>query len=155
MRKTKIYLETTIFNYYFDRDRDAHPYTVRLFEEIAMGRFVAFTSEYVVAEPMKAPEEKRDRMLGLIERSEINLLGMSGEAENLAAVYAREGAVPLKFQADGLHIAMAVVNDLDMIISLNFKHIVKKKTMEITSLINLREGYRQIRIFAPMEVTDD
>ena len=155
MRKTQIYLETTIFNYYFDRERDAHPYTVRLFEEIGMGRFVAFTSEYVVAELMKAPEKKRDRMLGLIEGFEINLLGMSDEAEKLAAIYVREGAVPLKFQADGLHIATAVVNDLDMIVSLNFKHIVKKKTMEITSLVNAREGYRQIRIFAPMEITDD
>jgi len=155
VRKAQIYLETTIFNYYFNRDRDAQPYTVKLFEEIAKGRFVAFTSAYVVAELMKAPAEKRDRMLGLIENFEINLLGMSDEAEGLAAIYAREGAVPSRFLADGLHIAMTVVNDLDIIVSLNFKHIVKKKTMEMTNLINTREGYRQIQIFAPMEVVDD
>ena len=155
MRKTQIYLETTIFNYFFDRNRDAHPYTVRLFEEISKGRFIAFTSDYVVAELMKAPEEKRDLMLGLIESFEVNLLGMSDEAEDLAAIYAKEGAVPARFLADGLHIAMAVVNDLDMVVSLNFKHIVKKKTIEITNLINLRKGYRQIQIFAPMEIIDD
>ena len=146
---------STIFNYYFDHNRDAHPYTVRLFEEIAKGRFIAFTSDYAVAELMKAAEEKRDRMLGLIESFEVKLLGMSDEAEELAAIYAREGAVPARFLADGLHIAMTVINDLDIIVSLNFKHIVKKKTMETTNLINLREGYRQIQIFAPMEIIDD
>ena len=28
MRTQKIYLETTLFNYYFDKDRDAHADTV-------------------------------------------------------------------------------------------------------------------------------
>ena len=34
----KIYLETTLFNFYFDTDRDAHPDTVKLFTEIAEGK---------------------------------------------------------------------------------------------------------------------
>ena len=29
MKKLRIYLETTLFNYYFDEDRDAHADTVR------------------------------------------------------------------------------------------------------------------------------
>ena len=45
LRKQKIYMETTLFNYYFDRDRDAHADTVKLFEEIAEGKYEAFTSE--------------------------------------------------------------------------------------------------------------
>ena len=36
-RKPLIYLETTMFNHYFDTDRDAHPATVRLFKEIRAG----------------------------------------------------------------------------------------------------------------------
>ena len=38
MRVPKIYLETTMFNYYLDTDRDAHADTVKLFEEIAAGK---------------------------------------------------------------------------------------------------------------------
>lgn len=35
MRKQKIYLETTLFNFYFDEDRGfAHDGTVALFKEI-------------------------------------------------------------------------------------------------------------------------
>jgi hypothetical protein len=46
MRTPKIYLETTIFNFYIDADRDAHADTVLLFEEIAAGKYEAFTSVY-------------------------------------------------------------------------------------------------------------
>ena len=44
MRKQKIYLETTLFNFYFDTDREAHADTVKLFKEIAAGKYEAFTS---------------------------------------------------------------------------------------------------------------
>jgi len=38
MRKPKIYLETTIFNYFYDTARDGHADTVKLFEEIKAGK---------------------------------------------------------------------------------------------------------------------
>ena len=95
MRIQKIYLETTIFNYYFD-----------------------------------------------------------DEAENLARRYINENVIPQRFITDGIHIAVATVNDLDIILSLNFKHIVKKKTIELTELVNIHEGYRKIQIYTPMEVVE-
>jgi predicted nucleic acid-binding protein len=58
-------LETTMFNYYFDADRDAHADTVTLFEECAEGKFVPFTSDYVVQELESAPESKRKKMWNL------------------------------------------------------------------------------------------
>ena len=48
MRKLKAYIETTLFNFYFDKDREAHAATVALFEDIAAGKYEAFTSDYVV-----------------------------------------------------------------------------------------------------------
>lgn len=155
MRIPKIYLETTMFNYYFDQDRDAHPYTRTLFEEIRAGKYLAFTSEYVIAELVRAPEGKRSSMLGLIGEYDVAVLELSDEAERLAGIYVREGIIPEKFQTDGIHIAVTTVNDLDMILSLNFKHIVKKKTMDLTALVNVREGYRSIGIFTPMEVVEE
>jgi len=50
---------------------------------------------------------------------------------------------------------MATANDLDMILSLNFKHIVKKKTIELAELVNVREGYRKEHIYTPMEVVEN
>ena len=76
MRKQKIYLETTLFNYYFDEDRENHPDAVRLFEDIVAGKYEAFTSLYVVDELEKAPSEKRDKMIALIEQYCITALAL-------------------------------------------------------------------------------
>jgi hypothetical protein len=56
---------------------------------------------------------------------------------------------------DASHIAVASVHELDMIISLNFKHIVREKTIRLTGAINMLSNYKPIEIHTPMEVIDD
>jgi hypothetical protein len=155
MRTPKIYLETTLFNFYFDEDREAHADTVRLFEDIAFGKYEAFTSVYVIDELEDAPSEKRDKMIALIERYNITVLALNSEAEQLAEMYVEQGIIPLKYRTDGVHIAVAAVNDLDMIISMNFQHIIKRKTKIGTGNINALSGYHAVEICTPMEVNDD
>jgi len=155
VRTAKIYLETTLFNYYFDVDRDAHADTIKLFEDIAAGRYLAFTSLYVVDELESASQEKRDKMIALIERYGITVLALNKEAEQLADDYVAQGIIPLKYRTDGVHIAVAAVNDLDMIVSMNFQHIVKRKTKFGTGNINALNGYRAVEICTPMEVNED
>ena len=154
MRKQKIYLETTLFNYYFDTDRENHPDTLRLFEDIAARKYEAFTSDYVVNELEKTQGEKRDKMIALIEQYAVKVLVLNSEAEQLADVYVVQGVIPVKYRTDGIHIAVAAVNDLDMIISMNFQHIVKRKTKLATASINTLNGYRAVEICTPMEVND-
>jgi hypothetical protein len=48
-----------------------------------------------------------------------------------------------------------VTDDLDLIISLNFQHIVKRKTKIGTGNINAINNYRAIEIFNPMEVVEN
>jgi len=155
MRKLKIYLETTLFNYYFDEDREAHPATVRLFEDIAAGKYEAYTSDYTVGELEDTKSEKREKMLALIGQYGITVLGLDKEAEQLADTYVEQGIIPIKYRTDGVHIAVAAVNDLDLIISMNFQHIVKRKTKLGTGSINALRGYRAVEIYNPMEVNDD
>ena len=155
MRKQKIYLETTLFNYYFDEDRDAHADTVRLFEECAEGKFEPYTSDYVVKEIVNAPAEKCEKMLELIDRYSITIIAASDEIDVLAERYVIEGALPSGSLVDASHIAAASVNALDKIVSLNFRHIVKERTIKITGAINTLLGYNMIEINSPMEVIDD
>ncbi|MDR2547377.1 MAG: hypothetical protein LBC96_07740 [Lachnospiraceae bacterium] len=155
MRKQKIYLETTLFNICFDKDREAHADTVKLFKEIATGKYEAFTSTYVTDELENAPIEKRDKMIGLITEYNISVLAPNDDTVRIAELYACEGIIPKKYLTDGLHIAIATVNDLDMIISMNFQHIVKRKTKIGTEKINALNGYRAVGIYAPMEVLED
>jgi len=156
VEKQKIYLETTLFNHYFDDDRGlAHESTVMLFKEIAVEKYEAFTSDYVVDELRKAPADKYQKMMGLLNEYSITVLGMSDEAEKLADLYVADGIMPQRYRTDGLHIAIATVNDLDMIISMNFQHIVRRKTKLATGNINALNGYRAIEIFNPMEVVEN
>ena len=155
MRKPRIYLETTVFNHYFDTDREAHVATVALFKEIKAGKYEAYTSVYVTDELVKANEPKKSKMLSLIKDYGIRVLNFSDEVRDLADIYVDENIIPHKYRYDGLHIACATANDLDYIFSLNFKHINKIKTKTMTSAISIREGYRPIIIASPLEVMED
>ena len=101
------------------------------------------------------PVEKSDKMISLIEQHDITVLELNEEAERLADIYVEQGVMPRKYRTDGVHIAVASVNDLDMIISLNFQHIVKRKTKIGTGNINALNGYRAVEIYAPMEVVEN
>jgi len=109
----------------------------------------------VIDELSNAPEAKRDKMLNLILEFDIPILEPNDEAAKLAEIYVAEGVIPQKYRTDGLHIAVATVNDLDMIISMNFQHIVKRKTKMLTGNINALNGYRAVEIYNPMEVVED
>ena len=136
-------------------DRDAHPDTVlHYFEECAAGKFEPHTSLYVIDELEDAPKEKREKMIALMERYNIKVMTASDETDNLARKYIAEGALPQGSLADASHIAATTINDLDMIISLNFRHIVKDKTIKRTAAINSFLGNKSIEISTPMEVID-
>ena len=106
VRKPKIYLETTVFNHYFDTDREAHTATVKLFGEILAGKYEAYTSVYVADELENAKEPKRSNMLELIPKYNIQVLQFDKEAERLAEIYVNEGVIPARFTYDGYHIAL-------------------------------------------------
>ena len=151
----KLYLETTMFNYFFDTERDGHADTVRLFEEIGKGKYEGYTSEYVTYELQKADEPKRTKMMALIEKYNIRVLEINEETDHLANVYVREGIMPAKYGLDSAHISTATVNNLDCVLSFNFQHINKLKTKEMTALVNARERYRSVIICTPMEVLEN
>jgi len=156
VRTTKVYIETTLFNFYVDEDRgDAHIDTLKLFKEIADGKYEAYTSDYVIDELLLTEEtKKREKMLSLISEYGIKVLEPSSDASKIAALYVAEGVIPEKYKTDGLHIAISTVYELDMIISMNFQHIVKRKTIKMTSAINTLHGYKAVEIYSPMEVVE-
>ncbi len=155
VRKLRLYLETTMFNYYFDKERDGHAATVRMFEAMGAGEYEGYTSEYVALELRQSSEPKRSNMLALIEKYGIVMLEPDEETTRLADLYIKEGIIPEKYRFDGTHIACTSTNGLDGVLSFNFQHINKLKTKEMTALVNLREGYKSVIICTPMEVLDN
>ncbi len=156
MRIPTIYLETTMFNFPFADDAPQYRAdTLRLFEEIRAGKFKAFTSEYVLDElDADRNTERREQMKALIAEYNIEVIPDNEEAIRLARLYVSCRVIPEKYAADASHLAAAAVTGLDYIISLNFKHIVKQKTIIESEIINTREGYKKVCIHTPAEVID-
>jgi predicted nucleic acid-binding protein len=154
MRKQNVYLETTMFNYYFDEAKDAQQTTVAFFEAIGRGEFNGYTSTITYKELNAASEPKRTQMLELIEKYHITVLDDTDEVDKLTEIYIENGVVPAKKQVDARHIALASIHDMDMILSFNFKHINKLKTKAAIPLINQLEGYKSIIITQPQEVIE-
>jgi len=150
----KFYLETTMFNYYFDEARDGHIDTVRMFEVIKSGEYEGYTSQYTILELQKTNEPKQSNMLALINKYKIKVLELCDEAVELANLYIRSGVIPERYLFDGLHIAIASVHELDCILSFNFQHINKLKTKRMTAQVNQNAGYKGVAICTPMEVLD-
>jgi len=156
MRVPTIYLETTIFNFPFANDAPQYQAdTKRLFAEIKAGKFKPFTSKYVVQELENTKDiEKMKQMEAMITNYGAIVIPASDEIVRLANVYVTTGVIPKRFITDALHIAAATVAGLDYIVSLNFRHIVKHKTIFETEVINTREGYKRVFIHTPAEVID-
>ena len=91
-------------------------------------------------------------MEGLVREFNPLLLEIDLETEELAERYIDEGVIPERYRGDALHIAVAVVNGIEVIISWNFEHIVKLKTRVMVNGINRLLGYHEIEICSPEEV---
>jgi len=150
----KVYLETTIFNRFLEDDREYNLETKMLFEKILKQEIEAYSSTYVIEELDKASEPKRSIMLNLIPKYEITVLEIDQRAYDLSETYIEMGIIPQKYKIDGIHIAMAAINDMDCIVSLNFHHINKLKTKMTTEIIHRMKGYNNPIICTPMEVIE-
>ena len=140
------------FNYYFDENRQGHDDVVSLFEAVRAGRYAGYTSEYVVQELKKAPQLKREEMIQLIELYGVTLLEPLPKISCLAESYIESGIIPASHLYDSLHIAAAVIYELDCVISYNFHHINRFKTKLLTAGVNNREGYGAVTICTAGEV---
>jgi predicted nucleic acid-binding protein len=151
----KLFIETTVFNFYFEgkqgqKQKDA----IRLFEEIANGKYEAYTSQSVINELKDASIEKYKKMKIILQKFIKEVIISSPRAKRMAGIYIAKGIIPEKYMDDAIHIATATVNNFDFLISYNQGHIVKTKTMIGAGLANLHEGYRQIGLSTPTEVLE-
>jgi hypothetical protein len=153
LKKLKLYLETTVFNWYFEPTRGFVDEIQLLFDEIASGKFEAFASEYVVEELMETEGPKREMLLGLLQHSNVTILRKSEEAEALADAYALHAVISERHEYDRWHLGCATVNGMDAIISFNFSHINRRWTKDRIGAVNHLNGYGNITINLPMEVT--
>ena len=160
MRVPTIYLETTMFSFYYGSEttpeyRQFKADVRAVFDLIKAGKYEAFTSPLATDELTDEPDgEKREKRLDLILDYDIKVLPFTEETQRLTELYIHEGVVSPAWETDAAHIAMTSVNGLDFIVSLNFTHIVRPWTVERVRRVNFREGYKPIGIYKPSEVLE-
>lgn len=65
----------------------------------------------------------------MIEDYKFSLIKITepGKIQDLADQYVKKGIIPIKKIADAYHIALSVINDIDFLVSWNYKHMANVK----------------------------
>ncbi|MDL2234636.1 type II toxin-antitoxin system VapC family toxin [Christensenellaceae bacterium OttesenSCG-928-L17] len=150
MKKLRIYLDTSVISHLFADDTpDKMADTIRLWKELAARQYEAYISPVVTAEIQRCAEPKRTQMLERLAQIQYKILDKTDEISELAKEYIKGGVLREKSLDDCLHIATAVVNDCDLIVSWNFKHLVNFKTISKVRVVNAINRYKEIGIVSP------
>jgi predicted nucleic acid-binding protein len=149
MKKFRIYVDTSVLGGCFD-DEFAQ-WSNQLIEDFRRGRLVALLSAVTAAEVEQAPPTVRRTHDELIAMGS-QVLTVSQEALELLNSYQKRKILGNKFQNDMLHIAVATIAEADILVSWNFRHIVRFDKIRLFNSVNIELGYRELAIYSPREV---
>lgn len=157
MKRPQLYLETSVWNYYFADDApEKKEITLRFFDKVRQGEYEIFISDIVIEEIGRADDSKKRSLLNIIAEYNPTRLIISEEVAELAQQYISEGALPASKIEDAMHAAVAAVFEVDALISWNLKHLANLKKMELINAINIKAGYfKRLELITPMEVSDE
>lgn len=111
--------------------------------------FDVFISDTVVEEASKGDEGKAQKRLGRVR--DFPVLEIDEKTQALAIQLVQGKAVPERCPEDALHIAVAAVNDVEFIVTWNFKHINNPFMVRKISEVVTGAGYLMPVICSPEE----
>jgi len=145
----RLYLDTAVFSAYYDeRAPERMELTIEFWTKLSGHERLC--SELTIEELGEARPELKQQLLALTQNFEI--LKITEPVKDLARKYADEGVVPPRYLADAIHLATAVIGKADILVSWNYRHLVKQRTRLLVNYINNKLGLRFIEILAPPEI---
>ena len=123
-----------------------------LMKDIGSGLFRGVTSEIVEAEIAEAPIIVREQFIKFLNLNP-EVLKINAEAIGLVDIYLEHEILAERFRNDMLHIALSTIADVDILVSWNFRHIVRYDKIRQFNAVNLEQGYHGLNIYSPREVT--
>lgn len=156
MKRLKVYLDTSVFGAIYDtEDANRVEITDKLLELLKERRGMEpYISNVVLEEVEEAPKNLRDGIKASIKSIDADILTEDEHSAELAEEYMKERTVPSKSRDDARHIAVAVVNNMDAIITWNCKHMAHLGRKRKINAIGMVMGYHQIEIVTPMEAIE-
>jgi len=155
VKKLKIYLDTSIISHLQANDVPERMALTKIFwEELKTDSFDVVVSELTLDELEECHEPKRTYLYEQL--ADINFLevNITNEIRELAKKYIAENIFPIKYEDDALHISCASINGCNAVLSWNFKHMVKLKTILAVNGINKYMGYSEIEILTPESIIE-
>lgn len=147
----RLYLDTSVFGGYFEPEFEF--WTKLLFDKIADGQIKMLYSQMTEIELNAAPQHIRNLMKNISDEY-IEFLTITEEANSLADQYIKENVVGKTSRPDCLHIAIATLNNADILASWNFKHIVNISRIRGYNGVNYKLGHKILEIRTPREILE-
>ena len=95
---------------------------------------------------------RREQLAQAVVALQATMLDVTPEALELARHYHAARVVPPRFQDDLLHVAVAVCQRMEMIVSWNMKHLANPNRVTRINAVNRAYGWPMMRIHTPQEV---
>lgn len=138
MKTPRIYLDTSVLGGCFDPEFAS--WSNGLLADFRASRLIPVLSDLLAAEIAGAPPAVQNAHQELLGLSHAETVTGSPEALQLVAAYAARSVLGPRYHADMLHIALATVADADVLVSWNFKHIVRFDKIRLFNSANLEQG---------------
>jgi predicted nucleic acid-binding protein len=145
----RVYIDTSVIGGCFDQEFEE--WSNRLFNDFRTGKKIAVISDLTLDELSDAPQQVQDNFTTIPDDS-LEILTSNKESRELADKYIAEKAVSSKFYEDALHIAIATTNQVNVLASWNFKHIVNLDRIRMYNSVNLKNGFSILEIRTPREI---
>ncbi|MCX6148360.1 MAG: type II toxin-antitoxin system VapC family toxin [Candidatus Kapabacteria bacterium] len=155
-KKLKIYLDTSIINFLFADDApEKQEVTIDFFDNY-INVYEVYISQVVIDEINQTNDlvKKRD-LLQVISKYNLKFvnIGINEEVIYLAELYLKNNILPKKSIADSLHIALCVINKIEILLSWNYKHLANITKKRQINILNMSENYlNSLEITTPYEV---
>ena len=152
MTTPRVYIETSVISYLTALpNRDlvvaGHQQTTRDWWENRRPSFELVASQLVVQEASQGNATYAQQRLQALR--EIPLLSINEAAIALAETFVKRGPLPPKANIDALHIATAVTNGVDYLLTWNCKHIANANMRSQIERLCRQQGYEPTIICTP------
>jgi predicted nucleic acid-binding protein len=152
--RLKFYLDTSVLGALADPGpEDRLIATRRVLDGLSRGLWDGYVSTVVLEEVERAPRSVREKIGRELRKGYMMVLEESDESVSLSRVYISGGAIPSEYENDARHIAIATVNDIRVIVSWNFRHMVNIDRKQKINSVNLREGLPLVDLVSPWEIS--
>lgn len=133
-------------------DAEFAPWSNGLMQDFRGGALRAVLSDVTAEEIGRAPAPVQAVHQELVDLG-AERVAVSAEVLHLVTAYEARAILGPRYRNDLLHIALATVAAVDVLVSWNFRHIVRLDRIQLFNAVNTALGRNALTIYSPREVT--